>query len=178
MGKALSRYVPFFDKTKVRPNPLLQIQPADKELRFSADAAYLLVGCLGGLGRSLTTWMMEKGCRNFAFISRSGVDKPEAAKVVESITEAGASAQVFRADATIETDVAKVVSEVNASRPIRGVVHAAMVLQVSISNTHTQAWTSLMIMAGWHVREHEIREFWGCSEPQDDGRNEPSQSSG
>lgn len=136
MEKALSRYVPFYEKTKVRPNRLLQIQRAGKELRFSPNAAYLLVGCLGGLGRSLTTWMMEKGCRNFAFISRSGADKPEAAKVVESIKEAGASAQVFRADATIDTDVAKVVSAVNAARPIRGVVHAAMVLQVSISDTH------------------------------------------
>lgn len=120
----------------MRPNLLLQIQPADKELRFSADAAYLLVGCLRGLGRSLTTWMMEKGCRNFAFISRSGVDKPEAAQAVESITEAGASAQLFRADTTIEMDVAKIVSEVNAASPLRGVVRAAMVLQVSISNTH------------------------------------------
>ncbi len=80
--------------------------------------------------------MMEKGCRNFAFISRSGADKPEAAQVVESIKEAGASAQVFRADATIDTDVAKVVSAVAAARPIRGVVHAAMVLQVSISIPH------------------------------------------
>ena len=76
--------------------------------------------------------MMEKGCRNFAFISRSGADKPEAAKVVDTIRKVGASAQVFRADATMETDVAKVVSAVSAARPIRGVVHAAMVLQVSI----------------------------------------------
>lgn len=121
------------DEIKVCPNPLFQIQPSGKELRFSADAAYLLVGCLGGLGRSLITWMMEKGCRNFAFISRSGADKPEAAKVVELIKEAGASAQVFRADATIETDMARVVSAVNTAHPIRGVVHAAMVLQVSTS---------------------------------------------
>ena len=68
---------------------------------------------------------------NFAFISRSGADKPEAAKVVESLEEAGASAQVFRADATNEEDVAKIVAEVSARHPIRGVVHAAMVLQVS-----------------------------------------------
>ena len=79
--------------------------------------------------------MLERGCRNFAFISRSGVDKPEAAKVVESIVKSGASAQVFRADATIESDVVKVVSAISALRPVRGVVHAAMVLQVSISNS-------------------------------------------
>ena len=76
--------------------------------------------------------MMKKGCRNFAFISRSGADKPKAAEVVESIREAGASATVFRADATNTVDVANVVAAVSATHPIRGVVHAAMVLQVSI----------------------------------------------
>ena len=74
---------------------------------------------------------MEKGCKNFAFISRSGADKPEVAKVVELINDAEATVQVFRADATNDSDVAKVVSAISAARPICGVVHAAMVLQVT-----------------------------------------------
>lgn len=68
---------------------------------------------------------------NFAFISRSGTDKSEAAQVVDSIKKAGASVQVFRADVTNEAHVAQVVSTISATRPIRGVVHAAMVLQAS-----------------------------------------------
>ncbi|KAF6230377.1 hypothetical protein HO133_004719 [Letharia lupina] len=135
----------------------VKIQPAGKELRFSPNAAYLLVGCLGGLGRSLTAWMMEKGCKIFAFISRSGADKPEAAKVVESIKEAGASAQVFRADATIDTDVAKVVSAVNAARPIRGVVHAAMVLQDGMFENMTcekfAAAVNPKMMGAWNLHK-------------------------
>ena len=93
--------------------------------------------------------MMEKGCTNFAFISRSGADKPEAAKVVESLKEEGASAQVFRADAGNEEEVAKVIAEVSATHPIRGVVHAAMVLQVSPLNVHIGE--CMLIMAGWYV---------------------------
>lgn len=132
--KAPLRYLtPIIEKSPNTANLRVQIQPPSKELRFSSDATYLLVGCLGGLGRSLTTWMMEKGCKNFAFISRSGADKPEAAKVVELINDAGATLQVFRADATNDTDVAKGVSAISAARPIRGVVHAAMVLQVSLN---------------------------------------------
>lgn len=60
---------------------LLQIQPEAEQLQFSADATYLLVGCLGGLGRSLTSWMMDRGARDFVLLSRSGADKPEAAAV-------------------------------------------------------------------------------------------------
>ncbi|KAI0803477.1 hypothetical protein GGR55DRAFT_682621 [Xylaria sp. FL0064] len=100
-----------------------------KRLRLNSDATYLLVGCLGGLGRSLTRWMMERGARHFTFISRSGTDKPEAARLVADIEVSGASTQVVRADASNEEDIARIVSEIQAERPIRGVVHAAMVLK-------------------------------------------------
>ena len=74
--------------------------------------------------------MMERGCRNFAFISRSGAEKPEAGQVVETLVNAGASVRVFKADASNEREVADIVAELSSSQTIRGVVHAAMVLQV------------------------------------------------
>ncbi|KAL5361193.1 ketoacyl-synt-domain-containing protein [Aspergillus floccosus] len=107
---------------------IISIEPR-KEISFSSSSAYLLVGCLGGLGRSLTRWMFERGCRNFVFLSRSGTDKPEAAEVVRQLVTEGASVQVFRVDAGDEHAVAEVVATVKAAISIRGVVHAAMVLQ-------------------------------------------------
>jgi NADPH:quinone reductase-like Zn-dependent oxidoreductase len=98
--------------------------------RFSPDATYLLVGCLGGLGRSLTSWMMEAGARRFVFLSRSGTDNKSAAKLVADIEAAGAIVQVVRGDATSRGDVVRAVQGVSSKYPIRGVVHAAMVLRV------------------------------------------------
>ena len=110
-----------------------------------------MVGCLGGLGRSLTTRMMERGATSFVFISRSGADKPEAAQVIESIKKAGFDAQVFRADASETAEVIKVVKAVSEKRPIRGVVHAAMILQVSqLSSTYHRSHHYLTII-GCHV---------------------------
>lgn len=74
--------------------------------------------------------MFERGCRDFAFMSRSGIAKKEAAEVVGRLKEAGASVQVFCADASDERAVADVVATVSSKKPIRGVIHAAMVLQV------------------------------------------------
>ncbi|KAJ5712063.1 hypothetical protein N7488_006219 [Penicillium malachiteum] len=111
-----------------------RIHPAERKLEFLPDVAYLMLGCLGGLGRSLTTWMMERGARDFVFLSRSGDDKSEAKSLVESLRIAGAQAQVFRADAADVTGVTEAVNQVTAQRPIRGVVHAAMVLQDGIYN--------------------------------------------
>jgi len=75
--------------------------------------------------------MFEKGCRDFVFLSRSGADKSEAAEVVGRLEQAGASVRIFRADAGDEAAVSAVVESVGSQRPIKGVIHAAMVLQVS-----------------------------------------------
>ncbi|KAI0508529.1 putative polyketide synthase [Xylaria bambusicola] len=98
------------------------------QVQFDSDAAYILVGCLGGLGRSLTTWMLENGCRNFVFLSRSGADKPEAKAVVKRLQQAGAEVHIFCVDASHENDVARVIAEVSSTTLIKGVIHAAMVL--------------------------------------------------
>ncbi|KAI0197013.1 hypothetical protein F4808DRAFT_299333 [Astrocystis sublimbata] len=101
--------------------------PKPKQLRLDPEATYLLVGCLGGLGRSLTKWMMSCGARHFAFMSRSGTDKPEAARLVTDIERAGASTQVIRAD--VAAGIIDDVNMLHTERPIKGVVHAAMVLK-------------------------------------------------
>ncbi|MCJ1434765.1 hypothetical protein MMC27_004135 [Xylographa pallens] len=108
-----------------------------EQVRFSPGNSYLLIGCLGGLGRSLTTWMFERGCRSFIFLSRSGAAKPEAAEVVGQLKQAGASVQVFCADASDEQAVAGIVTEVSSKTPIKGVIHAAMVLQDGLFQTMT-----------------------------------------
>ncbi|KAF1979893.1 KR-domain-containing protein [Bimuria novae-zelandiae CBS 107.79] len=41
---------------------------------FDCNATYILVGGLGGLGRSLITWMAGRGARHIAVISRSGTN--------------------------------------------------------------------------------------------------------
>ncbi|KAK0635862.1 KR domain-containing protein [Bombardia bombarda] len=105
------------------------LPPKRARLQFSADVTYLLVGCLGGLGRSLTSWMMESGARRFAFLSRSGTDSKSAARLVSDIEAKGAIVQVVRGDATNREDVVRAVKEIPAQYPIRGVVHAAMVLR-------------------------------------------------
>ena len=76
--------------------------------------------------------MSERGAKHFAFISRSGADKPEATRLVESLHRSGASTQVFRADASDEEAVRRIVLKLNAEGPVRGAVHAATVLKVSL----------------------------------------------
>lgn len=153
-----------------------QVEPTLETFRLRPDATYLMVGCLGGIGRSLTTWMMERGAKHFSFISRSGVEKPEAAQVVEAIRRAGASTNVFRADASDQEDVSKVVKKLAEERPIRGVVHAAMVLKVCRSTLPWVPDVVLTLSAGWPLRENVSGRFPGRSHTQSQGCPELGQS--
>ncbi|KAL8982100.1 MAG: hypothetical protein Q9205_003293 [Flavoplaca limonia] len=107
----------------------VKVVPQRPHLKFHRDATYFLVGCLGGLGRSLTSWMMDRGARRFAFLSRSGTDSTQAAILVEDIEKAGATVQVIRGDATSKVDVDRALKSIPVDYPIRGVVNAAMVLR-------------------------------------------------
>ncbi|RYP64006.1 hypothetical protein DL771_008977 [Monosporascus sp. 5C6A] len=110
-------------------NDTLEVIPSRPHMQLRPDATYLLVGCLGGLGRSLTSWMMKRGARNFTFLSRSGAVSTQASILVKNLEAEGAKVDVFRGDAATREDVQKAVSSIPADRPFGGVVNAAMVLR-------------------------------------------------
>ncbi|GAB1213228.1 hypothetical protein ATERTT37_002377 [Aspergillus terreus] len=121
----------------------VNLLPPRPRLRLRADATYFLVGCLGGLGRSLTSWMMKRGARNFAFLSRSGADSRQASILVQELENAGVTVQVFRGDAGVKEDVVAALRGIPEDRPVRGVINAAMVLKDGLfHNMEYQNWTA------------------------------------
>lgn len=114
---------------------LLKVIPRRAELNFRPDATYFLVGALGGLGRSLTTWMIKRGAKRFAFMSRTGADKEDAAVLIRDIESKGVTCQIIKGDAANERDVERALQSIPSNYPIRGVVQAAMVLRVSSNNS-------------------------------------------
>ncbi|KAI0483732.1 putative polyketide synthase [Xylaria cf. heliscus] len=120
---------------------LLKISRPVTRATFDPNAAYLLVGCLGGLGRSLAAWMVERGARHLVFLSRSGADKPETAAIVKELVTAGAAPDIIRCDVTDKTAVVSVVGRISAARQVKGVIHAAMVEGDAFFNNAT--WSQI-----------------------------------
>jgi hypothetical protein len=99
---------------------------------FKADGTYVLIGCLGGLGRCLARFMVDRGARNLTFLGRGGADKKEAAAMIDSLRARGCTVHVVRGDVSNKEDVAKAVAA--AGVPVYGMVQGAMALEVSLSS--------------------------------------------
>jgi hypothetical protein len=104
----------------------LNIQP----VRFRTDAAYLLVGGLGGLGRSLATWMVERGARNLVFLSRSAGLSEESNSLQNELESMGSSVVMIGGSADNIDDVKRAVAA--SQLDIKGVFQLAMLQRVSL----------------------------------------------
>ena len=124
------------------PQALVPVAPATYLSLFDPEKIYLLIGCLGGLGRSLSRWMMARGARNFVFLGRSGADKPSAQELVSRLKSNGATVDVVRGDVSQAADVTAAVSACLATgRQIGGVIQAAMGLHEALfTRMPNEAW--------------------------------------
>ncbi|KAM3065606.1 Reducing polyketide synthase boa9 [Clarireedia jacksonii] len=110
-----------------------------KPTMFNPNGAYLLVGCLGGLGRCLARHMAEKGARHFIFLGRSGEDRPEAASMIRDFRNDGIIVEVVKGSVVNMNDVQKAVKL--ASGPILGVIQGVMALDDRLFTRHDlESW--------------------------------------
>lgn len=130
-----------------------QIQPASAPTATVLDgsASYLLVGGLGGLGRSVAVWMVQHGARHLMFLSRSAGTTDRDGLFVEELQSMGCEVHLVRGNVTDAADVARAVAA--SPRPLRGIIQMTMVL-------HDQAWRKMNIDE-WHgATAPKVRSTW------------------
>ena len=133
---------------------LLTAVPARLSTSFRSDATYLLVGGLGGLGRSVAIWMAEHGASNLVFLSRSASTTcSDTASFVDELSAMGCHAQVMAGDVTRLDDIHRVKRE--ASLPVAGVIQMSMVLRDGMfaQSTHDdwQAVAAPKVEGTWNL---------------------------
>jgi NADP-dependent 3-hydroxy acid dehydrogenase YdfG/acyl carrier protein len=110
-----------------KPGSIARIEPRPK--LFRPDATYLVTGGLSGFGLASAEWMIRQGATHLVLASRSGADSPAAGAAVARLRERGAVIHAAKADVTREEDVNGLIEDIRRSMPpLRGVFHAAMVL--------------------------------------------------
>jgi NADPH:quinone reductase-like Zn-dependent oxidoreductase/acyl carrier protein len=137
------------DVIPVLYNPSSQVQ-------LSNNATYMVVGGLGGLGRSIIRLLVECGARHICVMSRSGITKPSQQQVLDELQSRGVITRVYKcdiSDAAALKDTLEMVTP--AMPPVRGVVHSAAVFSDAIAHnmTHEQwlAASRCKIQGSWNL---------------------------
>ena len=99
--------------------------------QFSPNATYLISGGLGGLGRSITRWMADRGARHFVLLSRSRSRNADVTAFVKNLIIKGINIATPPCDISDEKQLTVVLEECSETMPpIKGCVQASMVLKV------------------------------------------------
>lgn len=98
-------------------------------LQLDSEGSYLLVGGLGGLGRSVSVWMVERGARHLVFLSRSAGSGPHDAEFVRELESMDCSVQLVKGDVSNSEDVTRAVNQAPAHAPLKGIIQMSMVLR-------------------------------------------------
>ncbi|KAH7002225.1 short chain dehydrogenase-domain-containing protein [Ilyonectria destructans] len=98
----------------------------------SNSSTYLITGGLGGLGRAIAPWMVQKGAKNIVLVSRNAQSHPGAASLMQQAKANGCNLQVQNCDVSEENSLLELLGDcAHTMPPIRGVVAGAIVLNAS-----------------------------------------------
>lgn len=132
------------------------IYPSPQDLAlFDSNASYLLVGGLGGLGRSVTVWMAQMGARDITILSRRATDGQSEVEFVHMLASLGCTLRLCRGDVTNLDDVSN--SMKASPRPLKGIIQMSMVLR-------DRGFLQMTFEDWFDATEPKVRGTWNLHE--------------
>jgi len=111
-----------------RPAQIHTPHPAPN-LLLSAEASYLVTGGLSGFGLATAQWLAQQGARHLVLLGRRGLATPGLEPALQSLHAQGATVTVLACDVTDAAALQQALAPLGHTLPpLRGVIHAAMVL--------------------------------------------------
>ena len=107
-------------------------QPKAEPLQLASNSTYIIAGGRGSLGKSIIRFMISRGAKHLVVLSRRGLDSREREVFEQEIAIGNSDVRTVACDVTNTENLQTVISDIKHSMPpIKGVIQAAMVLQVS-----------------------------------------------
>jgi len=127
-----------------------------------ADATYLVTGGLGSLGLAVAQWLVEQGAKHLVLVGRQG-PRAAAQTVLAVLAQQGARVVVRQADVARAEEVQALLADLGAQPPLRGIIHAAGVLDDGVLLQQTWERFAKVLapkaLGAWHL--HRATEGLG-----------------
>ncbi len=137
-----------------------RLQAGDSGTASSLDpqGTVLVTGGTGGLGALVARHLvLEHGVRSAVLASRRGLEAPGAPELVVELEQLGARVEAVACDVADRAQLQALIDAVPSEFPLRGVVHAAGVLDDgligSLTGEHLDRVMTPKVDAAWHLHE-------------------------
>ncbi|KAI8941217.1 hypothetical protein NX059_002455 [Plenodomus lindquistii] len=137
----------------------MELAPITKSL-FDPKATYLVAGAFGGIGESVSRWMVRNGAKHLILPSRSLVEGTTSHRdlFVRDLRATGAIVKVPVCDIANRAQLECTLEDLNEQMPpIKGCIQAAMVLQdSSFSNMTAEKWNEVLapkVAGSWNLHD-------------------------
>ncbi len=152
-----------------RAGQSLAMVPPERASVFRRDGAYIITGGLGGLGLFLAAEMAAAGCGRIVLTARSN-PTPKAQTAIEGMRATGADIDVVCGNiADADTAASAVAAATATGLPLRGVLHAAAVVEdATLANITEELidrdWAP-KVYGAWHLHQSTAAQplDWFCS---------------
>ncbi|KAI1146423.1 KR domain-containing protein [Nemania diffusa] len=113
-----------------RPDDLIKVVSRQQQLRFSGAHATEATYLVGSIGRTITIWLAERGARHVLLVSRNTETHVDAPQLRQEALDLGCHLQIQNCDVVDKSSLSALLKSCSGSMPpIKGVIHAAMLLQ-------------------------------------------------
>ena len=155
--------------TVPRSGPLAVVVPPNRTQVFRKDGSYIVTGGVGGLGLFLAATMASGGCGRIVLTSRSAPN-PQVEKTIARLRSTGADIVVECGNiADPETGPRLVAAATGTGLPLRGVLHAAAVVDDATLENITDElierdWAS-KVYGAWNLHQATLDAplDWFCN---------------
>ncbi len=102
-----------------------------------AQSTVLITGGLGALGQHVARWLAGQGIQHLVLTGRRGSETPGAAQFAEELAALGTKVTLTAVDVADRQTLARVLEAIPADKPLRGIIHAAGVLDDGVLTEQT-----------------------------------------
>jgi NADP-dependent 3-hydroxy acid dehydrogenase YdfG/aryl carrier-like protein len=139
---------------------LSRLSAVKNDAEKTLTGTYLVTGGLGGLGLASVEWLVQRGVRHIALISRSKPDHA-ASELLQRLKSQGVHVTAFQADVSNKTRLEQVLDAIrqpdSGFLPLRGIIHSAGTLSDGMLANQTEdkfkQVYSAKISGAWNLHE-------------------------
>ncbi|HEX6341990.1 SDR family NAD(P)-dependent oxidoreductase [Umezawaea sp.] len=155
-AKQIGKVVVEFD-----PDTELLVRPTPGgDETFDADGTYLVTGGYTGFGLRTAQWLVEQGAGTVVLVGRRAAVDAENEAAIDAMRALGATVMLERADVSVEDEVEALLTRISPLPPLRGVFHAAMVLDdTSLADMTERQFLRAVrpkVDGAWHLHNHTL----------------------